>query len=78
MRELTIKESATGFVLMYDVEVRDDVWETEYIPIEDIGDENDLIRRFLEKVAEHFGAHYNKYGKENLNITFDKRGYKVE
>ena len=78
MRELTIKEATDGFVLMYDVEVRDDVWETEYIPVEDTGDDNDLLRRMLEKVAEHFGMHYDKWGHGNINITFDKKGHKVE
>jgi len=79
MRDLEIKEGdgGSGFVLMYGVEMRDDVWETVYIPIEDSGDEHDLFRRLLERVAEHFGYEYNKYGFENLNIKFDKPGHKV-
>ena len=77
MRDLKIKECETGFVLMYGVETRDDVWETVYVPIEDSGDEHDLFRRLLERVADHFGYEYNKYGFENLNIKFDKTGHKV-
>ena len=77
MRALGIKECENGFVLMYQVEVRDEVWETEYIPIEDRGDEEDLFRRLLEKVAEYFGLEYNKWGSDNLNITFDRKGHKV-
>jgi len=77
-RELKIEGSDDGFVLIYQTEVRDGIWETEYVPVEDLGDEQDLFRRLLDRVAEYFGMEYNKWNPSNLNITFDKRGHKVE
>jgi hypothetical protein len=32
----------------------------------------------LYAIAESFGYVYNKYGTENLNISYDKKGHKVE
>jgi hypothetical protein len=45
---------------------------------EDDGDEKLCLTILLEKVAEMCGYSYDKFGKENLKITFDKIGHKVE
>jgi len=33
---------------------------------------------FLERIADFFGEGYNKFRKDNLNITWDKKGHKCE
>jgi len=78
MRELRISEANNGYVLSYDIEQDENVWTEEIEVVEEIDDENDLFRRLLEKVAEYFGMEYNKWGSENVNITFDRKGHKVE
>ena len=78
MRELRISEANNGYVLSHDVEMDENVWEEETTVIEERDDTNDLFKRLLEAVAEHFGMVYNKYGSNNLNITFDRKGHKIE
>lgn len=41
-------------------------------------DERKALKRLLEKIAELCGYTYNKYGKENLRISFDKKGHKID
>jgi len=41
-------------------------------------DEKKALVRLLYLIAEKTGYIYNKYGEENLNITFDKKGSKLE
>jgi len=78
MRELKIIESGGGYVLVFDYWETDDRMETDYIPIEDFAGEEDCLKRMLLAVADHFGFHYDRYGRENINITFDRKGHKVE
>jgi len=78
MRELKIVEANNGYILSHDVEQDENVWIEEIDVVEETDDTNDLFRRLLEKVAEHFGMQYDKFSSENLNITFDKKGHKVE
>ena len=75
MRELKIIESMNGYVLIYDIK-EDDFTETFYLPVEDMGDEKDCLKRLLEAVADHFGFNYDRFRPNNLNITFDKEGHK--
>lgn len=44
---------------------------------EDYNDDKKSLIDLLFKVAETLGFSYDKYGKENLNITFDKKGHKL-
>jgi hypothetical protein len=39
--------------------------------------EKETIKLLLYRIAEEFGEGYDKFGKENLNITFDRKGHKV-
>ena len=77
MKELKIIEAENGYILesvYYETDIR---LVKEYKVVEDVHGEPDLIR-LLENVAEYFGYEYDKFGKENINITFDKPGHKVE
>ena len=79
MRELKIVEAENGYILSFDVLMDEDGHvELCQSVIEENGDTNDLFRRLLETVAEHFGMEYNKWKSDNLNITFDKKGHECE
>ena len=79
MRELKIVEAENGYILSFDVLMDEDGrMELCQNVIEENGDTNDLFRRLLENVAEHFGMEYNKWKSDNLNITFDKKGHECE
>ena len=78
MRELKIIESETGYVLVSEYWETEDRKETSYVPIEDASGEEDCLKRMLLAVAGHFGVEYDRFGKHNINITFDKKGHKVE
>jgi len=44
-----------------------------------VNDENKIcVARLLDKINDLVGVSYDKFSKENLNITFDKKGHKVE
>ena len=79
MRELKIVEAENGYILSFDVLMDEDGrMELCQNVIEENGDTNDLFRRLLENVAEHFGMEYDKWKSDNLNITFDKKGHECE
>ena len=80
MRELKIIESSDGegYVLVSEYWETEDRKETDYKPIQDTNGELDCLKRMLEAVADHFGFKYDKWCRENINITIDKKGHKVE
>jgi hypothetical protein len=39
--------------------------------------EKETLQLLLYRIAEEFGFGYDKFSKENINITFDKKGHKV-
>ena len=41
-------------------------------------DKKKALVRLLYLIAEKTGYTYEKYGEENLNINFDKKGHKLE
>ena len=43
---------------------------------EEIDSDKETLKRMLEKIAEWTGYEYDKFGNENINIKFDKKGYK--
>jgi ribulose bisphosphate carboxylase small subunit len=40
--------------------------------------DKEALKKMLEAVAEYSGVMYDKYGKENLRISFDKKGHKID
>lgn len=52
--------------------------ETEVLEEDAEEDDKQCLKILLEKVAECCGYSYDKFGKENISITFDKKGHKVE
>lgn len=75
--ELHIKQAKNGYILTVPF-LGEGEEDTEEILIEDQDDEREAMIKMLEEVAEHFGFFYDKWGKENLNISFNKKGYKCD
>lgn len=76
--EVIVNESALSTI---DFSINPKETHTEKEVIE--GDESDggdkeAIERLLYRVAEFFGIQYEKYGENNLNISWNKKGHKLE
>ena len=90
MWEIKVKKAENGFVLEYQEEIEDGIIMTRHIAIEeDYSEElkeryktnleqNIAFGKLFEQLANYFGLIYDKYGKENLNISFDKKGHKLD
>jgi len=82
--KFTIEKVDNGFIITDYIYVDDNEDGTKKIEeqVQVVNTENlsktEELKTMLFKVADLLGYMYNKYGKENLNITFDKVGYKLE
>lgn len=64
------------------------VFQEEFIFDDDVNADEDLkgindeekvaFAKLVHGLANHFGIEYNKYGEENLRVTFDKKGHKID
>jgi hypothetical protein len=52
--------------------------EVAYYVCEESDEENGAIISLLEKLGELLGYNYDKFSSTNLNISFNKKGHKVE
>jgi hypothetical protein len=75
--ELKIEEVNNGYILSHEAEIEDGKFKVLKDVIEEERDEKETIKRLLEKIAEYFGVHYDKYAKDNLNILWNKKGHKL-
>ena len=81
MIELKIVWAENGYILDYEEEIEEGVKVIRHAVIEDFDGfegQQDCMKRMLERVAEHFGYSYDKWSDKNLNISFDRKGHKVE
>ena len=53
------------------------IYSTNSYAIKEENDEKETLKKLLEAIASECGYDYDKWGQENLNITFDKKGHKV-
>jgi hypothetical protein len=53
------------------------IYSTNNYSIKD-DDAKTALKKLLEAVAAECGYNYDKWGKENLNISFDAKGSKAE
>jgi len=77
--EITIKKAENGYILeIPHVEEEGAAPVIETVVIEEENETNNTMTRVLREVADHFGFHYNKYGRDNLKISWDEAGSKVD
>lgn len=72
-------KAENGYVIRSEEESEN---EEEYKKIETIAieneDEKEAFTGMALKLADYFGLHYDKYGSENLNVLFNKKGHKLD
>lgn len=79
MRSSTIIERVENGFMLTDRHEYEDGSSDESITVLEEGDnEDETMVKLLLKVAESVGYNEDKYGSENINITFDRKGRKVE
>ncbi|KKP67579.1 MAG: hypothetical protein UR66_C0013G0022 [Candidatus Moranbacteria bacterium GW2011_GWE1_35_17] len=78
MWELKIEKIENGFIMSHREEIEDDkfIIRKEVIE-EEFDDEKKTMTQLLERVAEYFGIQEDRYGKDNLKITWNKKGRKA-
>ena len=78
MLELKIQQIENGYIVSYKEKwEKGDIRNVKTV-IEDNDDEKDTMKRLLEFISEHFGILDDKWRKDNLRISFDGKGRKVE
>lgn len=83
---IEIKKVENGFIIKQvylNTETKDGrkIYTEEITVVEEedgINSEKDVMIQLLYEIADKFGIDYDKFSSENLNITFDKKGHKVE
>lgn len=91
--KLTIEQTNNGYILSWQEEGLERrpslsaisetypetlVFREQKEVIEGDEEDNKVIEKLLYRVAEFFGAPYEKYGENNLNISWNKKGHKLE
>lgn len=75
--EILISKAENGFILNYTEEHEDGSTQVHEV-IEDNDNEKEAMEKLLYRLADYFGMHNDRYAKDNLNITWDKKGDKAE
>jgi hypothetical protein len=87
MQTIIIKQIDNGFVIEskypeMDTQVyavtENDITTEENDLYKTTDEEKVCIAKLLKKINELIGIDYDKWDKENLNITWDKPGHKIE
>ena len=73
---IKISKASNGFVLYFPEETFP-VAGSFLEVIEEDRDEKETMTRLLEKVAEYFGIPHDKFAKDNLRISWNKKGSKT-
>lgn len=81
--QVNIKKVENGYIVRYsdkmEIVISDDVNNKDNIEYFKTSDSAQIaLGKMLYEIADYFGNIYQKYQKNNLNITFDKIGHKLE
>lgn len=81
MQELKIKRMRNGYHLSFFEDTGDTANSLVELVVEEPDDDNGetiAMQDLLYQVAEHFGYTYNKWGNNNLKISFGNKGHKLD
>lgn len=79
MWELKIEKIENGFILSHKEEIEENnVVLVKEVLEEDDNGEKETMTRLLERVSDYFGVKNNKFAEDNLKITWDKKGHKID
>ena len=76
MWDTTITKVENGFTIVYSEDADEGIRHTTEV-IECSGNEKETMTKVFEWVADQFGLSYEKFGSENLSISWDGKGHKV-
>ena len=76
MNKIEIEKINNGYIISWEEEFADGTYNTQVFETKD--SDKDTLTELFYFIAEHFGAHYDKFGSENLNIKWNKKGTKCE
>ena len=68
--KIKIEKTTNGYIIYID--------EEKTVIQEDDLDDKKTITDLLYLIAEHFGFNYDGFSKENLNITWNKKGDEID
>lgn len=74
--KIEIESVSNGYVLSWQEEVEDGVIITEKEVIMD-NDEKESMSALLHRISDYFGLSYDKWGEENLRVSWDEKGHKI-
>ena len=72
---IKIKQAENGYIITLPRE--QDTPESQIV-IESKDDEKQAFIDLVNELAEQFGFSYDKWGENNLEISFSKKGHKLE
>lgn len=78
MWELKIEKIENGFILSHKEEIEENNIVAVKEVLEDDEGEKETMTRLLERVSDYFGIGYDKFEADNLKITWDKKGHKID
>lgn len=81
--KIEIEKVENGFILTWDEPTCSEDEFKERVKkckeVIEIGDEeNEAWTKLLERIADFFGKSYDRYSSTNLDISWGKKGHKVE
>lgn len=76
--ELYIKTANNGYSITGEYKDNDGNYEEEPYVIQEEEDDKQTTTKLLLLIAELIGHSYNKFEEDNLNITWDKKGHKLD
>jgi len=81
MRKLTITSCENGFILKdeyIDSKGDKDTCNSVIQANDEFVDDVDTLTKLLHAVNDVFGMSYDKFGKDNLKVSYDLKGHKLE
>jgi hypothetical protein len=78
MNKLIIEQCENGWILSHEEPDENGVIKIEKQLVVDEDDNKVGMTELLTKVAEHFGYCYDKWSENNLSITWNNRGHKLQ
>jgi len=90
MNKITIEKILNGYIVYDKYEIEDNKYQIDKTVIEELDncemddefktndDELITLGKLLKTIAEKYGYNYDKFKENNLSITFDKKGSKLE
>jgi len=79
MQKIEIKTTDNGYIVSVRYKDHESQnCEMTYAVEEIAGDEQETVSKLLLKIASLLGFEYDKFSENNINISFDRKGHKLQ